>query len=95
MKKPQNTTELFECIKEQSVEFINLQFSDMMGIPKSVTIPKGKLPEVMESGLWFDGSSVEGFTRIFESDMLLAPDISTYSLSPWMMDPSGNTARMI
>lgn len=82
-------------MKKDKVQFVNLQFSDMMGMAKSVTIPISKFPDVIEDGLWFDGSSVEGFTRIFESDMLLIPDLATYSLIPWLNTGSANTARVI
>jgi len=86
---------IVEIIKRDNVRFINLQFSDMFGIVKSVTIPTSKFPDTLTHGLWFDGSSVEGFTRIFESDMLLRPDFSTYSVIPWMKTDSYNIARVI
>lgn len=88
-------SEILEKMKHQNVEFVNLQFSDMMGIAKSVTIPLSKFPEAYENGLWFDGSSIEGFTRIFESDMLLKPDLDTYAIIPWLERESGNIARVI
>ncbi|MGA2297001.1 MAG: type I glutamate--ammonia ligase [FCB group bacterium] len=87
--------EVLAKIKNDKVEFINLQFSDIMGITKSVTIPIGKFPEAIENGLWFDGSSVEGFTRIFESDMLLRPDFNTYAIIPWLSTGTDNIARVI
>ncbi len=87
--------ELMNRIKEDKVLLINLQFSDMMGVAKSVTIPVSKLEDALDYGLWFDGSSVEGFTRICESDMLLKPDINTYSIIPWMENEGSNVARII
>lgn len=87
--------EILEQMKIDNVEFVNLQFSDMMGMAKSVTIPVSKFPEAHENGLWFDGSSIEGFTRIFESDMLLRPDLDTYAVIPWLEKESGNIARII
>jgi len=88
-------SELIYRIKEDKVFFINLQFSDMMGVAKSVTIPVSKLEDALHYGLWFDGSSVEGFTRICESDMLLKPDIETYTVIPWMKNEDTNVARII
>lgn len=82
-------------IKSEKVEFMNLQFSDMMGMTKSVTIPAHKFNDAAKDGLWFDGSSVEGFTRIHESDMLLKPDLNTFTIMPWLKNDYGNIARVI
>ena len=68
--------------KEDDVKFVQLQFTDINGNIKAVTIPAERFPESIEKGIWFDGSSIEGFTRICESDMYLKPDISTYALLP-------------
>lgn len=65
------------------VKFIHLQFTDLNGLLKGVTIPRSKLETAIEDGVWFDGSSIEGFARIYESDMYLKPDIDTYSIIPW------------
>ena len=62
--------ELFERIKADGVEFVSLQFTDVTGAVKSVDAPLPQLEEAVENGLWFDGSSIEGFTRIQESDMI-------------------------
>ncbi len=75
--------ELFERIKVDGVEFVSLQFTDVIGTVKSVDAPLKQLQEALENGLWFDGSSIEGFARIQESDMLLAPDIDSYAVLPW------------
>ena len=75
--------ELFEHIKADGVEFVSLQFTDVIGTVKSVDAPLKQLEEALENGLWFDGSSIEGFARIQESDMLLAPDIDSYAVLPW------------
>ena len=86
--------ELIEKAKKDNVKFIQLQFTDLHGMIKAVTIPIAKLPESLEKGTWFDGSSIEGFTRICESDMYLKLDPSTYAVLPW--ENSGkNTARII
>jgi len=71
-----------------------LQFTDIHGTIKSVTIPIHKLGESLEKGTWFDGSSIEGFTRIAESDMYLKPDASTYAVLPWETGEEA-TARFI
>ncbi len=86
---------VIERAKEDKVEFINLQFSDMMGMAKSVTIPVSKLPDALKNGVWFDGSSIEGFTRISESDMLLRPVLDTYAVIPWFERDGSNIARII
>jgi glutamine synthetase len=87
--------EVLNKAKADKVVFINLQFTDIMGSLKEVTAPIKALPEIMEHGAWFDGSSVEGFARIHESDLYLKPDPDTYSVIPWLNSPEGNTARMI
>lgn len=65
------------------IKFIDLQFTDIMGNIKSVTIPVARLEEALERGVWFDGSSIQGFARIHESDMYLMPDPNTYRVLPW------------
>ncbi|MFH1642498.1 MAG: glutamine synthetase family protein [Nanoarchaeota archaeon] len=80
--------------KQDDVRFVQLQFTDIYGTIKSVTIPIHKLDESLEKGTWFDGSSIEGFTRIAESDMFLKPDPETYALLPWETG-EGATARFI
>jgi glutamine synthetase len=81
-------------VVEDGVEFVNLQFTDIVGIVKSVTIPVAELEVALERGMWFDGSSVEGFARIAESDMYLVPDVETYAVIPWGKE-AGPTARLI
>lgn len=74
---------VLETVKKKDVKFIKLQFTDMFGIVKSVTIPVEQLEESLDKGTWFDGSSIEGFARICESDMYLMPDPSTFAILPW------------
>src|ERR687884_1563334 len=74
---------VFEQAEAAKVRFVSLQFTDIMGVVKNVHIPFHKFDDAVEHGLWFDGSSVEGFARIHESDMFLAPDLSTYRAIPW------------
>jgi glutamine synthetase len=80
--------------KADSVRFLNLQFTDILGAIKSITIPTGCLEEALDRGVWFDGSSIEGFARIYESDMVLRPDPTTYCVLPWSA-PERRRARII
>jgi glutamine synthetase len=75
------------------VRYVDLQFTDVMGAVKTVTIPVDQLPDTIEHGTWFDGSSVESFARTAESDMYLVPDLETFRVLPWMGTPA--SARLI
>jgi glutamine synthetase len=75
--------EILSRVKEDHVKFVSLQFSDVTGVVKSVDFPVHRLPEALDDGIWFDGSSVEGFARIQESDMRLVLDPDTYTVLPW------------
>jgi glutamine synthetase len=68
---------------ERNLRFVSLQFTDIVGAVKSVQVPMHQLEEAVERGKWFDGSSIEGFARIAESDMFLVPDLDTFSPIPW------------
>ena len=82
-----------DIIRRNDIRFIRLQFSDIVGIAKHVTIPVAHWDTAVSQGIWFDGSSVEGFARVAESDMYLVPDLQTFVAIPWEMDLS--TARVI
>ena len=69
-----------DLIARAGVRFCTLQFIDLLGTVKSITIPAERLPHAVHHGEWFDGSSVEGFTRLFESDMYLKPDLATLTV---------------
>ena len=86
--------EVLEKVKADGVHFISLQFTDILGTIKSITIPAGRLEEALDRGVWFDGSSIQGFARIYESDMVLQPDPSTYRVLPWSV-PERKRARII
>jgi len=86
--------EVVERARAEDVRFVSLQFTDIMGVAKNVTIPFHKFGDAVRNGLWFDGSSIEGFARIHESDMYLEPDISTFRVIPWERGPN-TTARVI
>ncbi|MGV8174576.1 MAG: type I glutamate--ammonia ligase [Methanothrix sp.] len=87
--------QVLEIIKEKNVEFLRLQFTDISGIVKNVAIPTTQIGKALKSGISFDGSSIEGFARIQESDMVLQPDLSTFCLLPWRSKEGSNEARMI
>jgi len=75
--------DLLKRVKDDDVKFISYQFTDVTGAVKSVDAPVKRLKEALEDGIWFDGSSVEGFARIQESDMLLIVDPDSYAVLPW------------
>jgi glutamine synthetase len=75
--------EIISRVKKDKVAFIDLQFTDFLGNIKNSTIPVYTLHDALTRGVWIDGSSIEGFARIHESDMFLKPDPETYALLPW------------
>ena len=75
--------DLLKRVKEDNVKFLSLQFTDVLGAVKSVDMPIRHLEDVLTDGAWIDGSSVEGFARIQESDMRLKIDPDTYVVLPW------------
>ena len=86
--------DILNFVKERNVVFIRLQFTDILGIPKNVEIPVAELESALDNGILFDGSSIEGFVRIQESDMLLLPDPDTFTILPWTID-GGVVGRFI
>ena len=85
---------ILKAVKEHGVRFVNLQFSDIVGMVKSITVPTSQLEGALDRGVWFDGSSIEGFARISESDMFLFPDLDSFAIIPWREAPH-TTARLI
>ncbi|MBP2240229.1 glutamine synthetase [Cytobacillus eiseniae] len=79
---------------EQNVKFIRLQFTDILGTIKNVEIPISQLDKALNNKMMFDGSSIEGFVRIEESDMYLFPDLDTWVVFPWTAE-KGKVARLI
>jgi len=92
---PETVEQAWEQINKHDVRFINLQFTDILGVVKSVTIPVTQFAEALDHGKWFDGSSIEGFVRIAESDMVLKPDIRTFRIVPWENREGRALARVI
>ena len=78
-----NAKDILAHVAADHVKFISLQFTDVTGVVKSLDIPVERLEGCIENGIWFDGSSVEGFARIQESDMHLRMDLDTYAVLPW------------
>lgn len=93
--RPKTREEVMERVRELDVRFIRLQFTDILGVIKNVDIPVEQLPKALDGQLLFDGSSIEGFVRIEESDMLLKPDPATFETFPWQEQGEGATARLI
>ncbi|GIU71468.1 MAG: glutamine synthetase [Candidatus Nitrosocaldaceae archaeon] len=89
-----NSQELLEQVSKDDVRFVTLQFSDLLGVVKEIIIPVEQLDTALKSGIWFDGSSIEGFARIQESDLYLKPDPDTYSVLPWLSSGT-KTARLL
>ncbi len=87
--------EILEVVKEKNISFIRLMFTDLAGIPKNVEIPAEELENALDNGVYFDGSSVDGFVGIEESDLILKPDLDTFTILPWTFEENRHTARFI
>ncbi|MFH1775797.1 MAG: type I glutamate--ammonia ligase [Chloroflexota bacterium] len=85
---------VFKMAREHDVKFVRLWFTDILGFLKSFAITIGELEGAMEEGMGFDGSSIEGFARIDESDMVALPDPGTFKLLPWRPQDQNTVARM-
>jgi glutamine synthetase len=92
--KKYNKQEIIKLVQEEDVEFIRLQFTDMFGTLKNVAITVSQLEKALDNKCMFDGSSIEGFVRIEESDMYLYPDLDTFAIFPWRPQ-QGKVARLI
>ena len=86
--------DIFKIVEEEDVEFIRLQFTDIFGTLKNVAITSSQLEKALNNKCMFDGSSIEGFVRIEESDMYLYPDLDTFTIFPWRPQ-QGKVARLI
>ena len=86
--------DIFRMVEEEDVEFIRLQFTDIFGTLKNIAITSSQLEKALDNKCMFDGSSVEGFVRIEESDMYLYPDYDTFEIFPWRPQ-QGKVARLI
>ena len=88
---------IVDDVKRENVRFLRLMFTDILGIIKNVEVPVSQLDKVLDGKMMFDGSSIEGFVRIHESDMYLKPDLDTWLVFPWEIETSrnGRVARLI
>ncbi|MGV3709234.1 MAG: type I glutamate--ammonia ligase [Gemmatimonas sp.] len=87
-------SDLLDLSEAHQVRFLRLQFTDILGVIKNVELPASQFRKALKGDIMFDGSSIEGFVRVEESDMLLQPDLSTFQIFPWG-DPSARVARLI
>src|ERR671938_1382012 len=95
-QKPSETkAQLLERTEREKVKFMRLQFTDILGTIKNVEIPDGQFEDALEGRIMFDGSSIEGFVRIEESDMYLRPDLATFRVFPWPGTTGERVARLI
>jgi glutamine synthetase len=87
--------DIMKMAEEENVRYIRLQFTDLMGTIKNVEIPRSQLEKALNNKMMFDGSSIEGFVRIEESDMYLYPDLDTWVIYPWTSRAEGRVAGLI
>ncbi len=87
--------EIMKIIEEQNVNFFRLQFVDIFGFMKNIAIPRSQIEKALDGQMMFDGSSIDGFVRINESDMYLKPDYDTFVVLPWRSQEGVNAARII
>ena len=85
--------QIVQMVEKENVRFIRLQFTDILGTIKNVEIPVSQLEKALDNKMMFDGSSIEGFVRIEESDMYLYPDLDTFVVFPWTAE-KGKVARL-
>ena len=81
--------------KEENIRYIRMMFTDMLGMLKNVEIPATRLEDALDNKIMFDGSSIEGFVRIYEADMILHPDLDTFLILSWENSEYGKVARFI
>lgn len=93
--RPNTKQQVLELADQQNVRFVLLQFTDILGVVKNVAIPAERLEKALDGETMFDGSSVNGFVRVEESDMCLRADPTTFAVLPWSSSGRGSTARLI
>ena len=82
MAKDDRKARILERAEREKVRFMRLQFTDILGATKNVEVPDRQFSDALDGRIWFDGSSIEGFVRIEESDMYLRPDLDTFQIFP-------------
>ncbi|TDO83492.1 glutamine synthetase [Halanaerobium saccharolyticum] len=95
MMSKYSKADILKMAEEKNVKFIRMQFTDILGIVKNVAITAKQLEDALDNKIMFDGSSIDGFTRIQESDMYLRPDYDTFTIFPWRPEEGGAVARLI
>ena len=95
MTKPDRRARILERVEREQVKFLRLQFTDILGATKNVEVPDRQFADALDGAIMFDGSSIEGFVRIEESDMYLKPDLDTFDVFPWTYAGSERVARII
>jgi glutamine synthetase len=90
-----NRAEILKVVESEKVRFLRLQFTDILGVLKNVEVPRSQFEKALDGQIMFDGSSIEGFVRIEESDMLLVPDLDTFRVNPWPSPDGSRVARLI
>ena len=86
--------DILRMVEEEDVGFIRLQFTDIFGTMKNIAITTSQLEKALDNEIMFDGSSIEGFARVEESDMYLYPNLNTFEIFPWRPQ-QGKVARLI
>lgn len=90
-----SSEQILRIVEEENVHFMRLVFTDILGAIKNVEVPSSQFEKALDGQILFDGSSIEGFTRIEESDMILVPDLDTFQVNPWNSPDGTKVARMI
>jgi len=85
--------DVIDEIDDEGIDFLRLQFTDILGTVKNVSVPADQAEKAFTEGIYFDGSSINGFVRIQESDMRLKPDPDTFAILPWRNDEESGAAR--
>src|ERR1044071_5167433 len=95
MAKGDRRARILERVEREKVKFMRLQFTDILGAPKNVELADRQFGDALDGAIMFDGSWIEGFVRIEESDMYLKPDLDTFEVFPWSYAGSERVARII
>ena len=91
---PTSKSEVLKTLKTEQVRFLRLQFTDVLGVAKNVEVPISQFDKALDGNIMFDGSSIEGFTRQEESDMLLQPDLETFRVFPAFSESDAKRGRV-
>ena len=94
-KRTYTKDEIRKIVSENNVEFIKLEFCDINGVMKNLSIPAEQLDKAMNNEIMLDGSSIKGFRSIETSDMFFFPDLNTFRIIPWRSDEDTKVARFI